>query len=191
MNKWGLRSVGKGTVIREWVRFIRPENIIIGDYCMIDDFTIIAGGRDENSLTILGNHINIPPFVSILGGCGIEMQDFSGPAPGCRFFTDSNEYVGATVMGPTVPAEFRNDRSGRIVLEKYAVQGANTIVLPGITIHEGANTGAGTIVTKDLEAWWVYIGAPARKHKQRDREGVVAAHEEFLRWEKSNEDRPI
>ena len=45
---------------------------------------------------------------------------------------------------------------------------ARTIVLPGVTIGEGAVTGAGAVVTKNVEAWTVIGGNPAEKIGHRE-----------------------
>lgn len=56
---------------------------------------------------------------------------------------------------------------------KPIVIGANawvagwSIVLPGVTIGEGAVVGAGSVVTKDVKAWTVVAGNPARSIKER------------------------
>jgi maltose O-acetyltransferase len=44
--------------------------------------------------------------------------------------------------------------------------GAGVIVLPGINIADGAVIGAGSIVTKDVEACCLYLGNPAQKIRQ-------------------------
>ena len=40
--------------------------------------------------------------------------------------------------------------------------GMGTIVLPGVTIGEGAIIGAGAVVTKDIPAWTIATGCPAK-----------------------------
>lgn len=45
---------------------------------------------------------------------------------------------------------------------KGAHVGMGTIVMPGVTIGEGAIIGAGSIVTKDIPAWSVAVGCPAK-----------------------------
>lgn len=44
---------------------------------------------------------------------------------------------------------------------------AKSIVLPGVTIGEGAVVGAGSVVTKDVEPWTVVGGNPAKFIKKR------------------------
>lgn len=48
-----------------------------------------------------------------------------------------------------------------IVIEQDAWVGAGAIVLPGITIGEGAVIGAGSVVTKNVEPHTVVVGNPA------------------------------
>lgn len=45
--------------------------------------------------------------------------------------------------------------------------GARAIILPGVTIGEGAVVAAGAVVTKDVPAWAVVAGNPAKVVKQR------------------------
>ena len=42
-----------------------------------------------------------------------------------------------------------------------------SIILPGVTIGEGAVVGAGSVVTKDVESWSVVVGNPAKFIKKR------------------------
>ena len=50
---------------------------------------------------------------------------------------------------------------GRIVIEQDAWLGAGVIVMPNVTIGEGAIVGAGSVVTRDVPPWTVVAGAPA------------------------------
>ena len=77
-------------------------------------------------------------------------------------------------VGPNVT--FTNDlfpRSGNKVYDmlttricKGASIGANSTIIPGITIGENALIGAGSVVTKDVPAGEIWIGNPARYYKK-------------------------
>jgi acetyltransferase-like isoleucine patch superfamily enzyme len=49
-----------------------------------------------------------------------------------------------------------------IILKKGCLIGMESFVMPGVTVGEGAIVGAGSLVTKDVPAWTVAAGRPAR-----------------------------
>lgn len=49
-----------------------------------------------------------------------------------------------------------------IIIENDVWIGANTVILPGITIKEGAVIGAGSVVTKDVPPYAIVAGNPAK-----------------------------
>ena len=57
-------------------------------------------------------------------------------------------------------------KTGKIVLKKGCLLGTHAIVMPGVTIGEGAIVGAFSLVTKDIPAWTIAIGRPAKVVKQ-------------------------
>lgn len=176
-----FRARGDDVTIREWVRFARPENIQIGNHVIIDDFVLVSGGRD--CLTKIGDYVHIACFSSILGGGGVTLGDFSGLAPGCRLFSESDDYTGGTLMNPTVPIEFHKQRVGHITLGKFVILGANVVVLPGVTIGEGATVGACSLVTKHIAPWTVNVGVPTKAIGMRRRDKVLVMARELREWE--------
>lgn len=56
-----------------------------------------------------------------------------------------------------------------IVIGDMAWVATNSIVLPGVTIGEGAVVGAGSVVVKDVDPWVVVAGNPAHFIKERAR----------------------
>ena len=54
----------------------------------------------------------------------------------------------------------------RIHIKKGATIGMKAIILPGVTVGEGAIVGIGSVVTKDVPAWSIVTGNPARVIKQ-------------------------
>jgi len=55
---------------------------------------------------------------------------------------------------------------GHIVLKKGCHIGMGSIIMPGVTIGEGTIIGAGSVVTKDIPAWTIAVGNPARVVRQ-------------------------
>ncbi|HTB66232.1 MAG TPA: hypothetical protein VK727_08390 [Steroidobacteraceae bacterium] len=59
--------------------------------------------------------------------------------------------------------------SAPISLEDFAWVCARASVLPGVTLREGAVLGLAAVATRDLDAWYVYAGNPAKRVKERRR----------------------
>ncbi len=53
-----------------------------------------------------------------------------------------------------------------IILKKGCLIGMESFVMPGVTVGEGAVVGAGSMVTKDIPAWTVAVGRPAKVIRQ-------------------------
>jgi len=54
----------------------------------------------------------------------------------------------------------------KIVLKKGCLIGMNSMIMPGVTIGEGAIVGAGSLVTKDIPEWTIATGRPAKLLKK-------------------------
>jgi acetyltransferase-like isoleucine patch superfamily enzyme len=50
-------------------------------------------------------------------------------------------------------------------MKSYSAVGAGSILLPGVTLHEGAMVGAGAVVTKDVPPYCLAVGVPAKAIK--------------------------
>lgn len=51
---------------------------------------------------------------------------------------------------------------GMICMKRGCLIGMETMIMPGVTIGEGAIVGAGSLVTKDIPAWTIASGRPAK-----------------------------
>lgn len=135
--------IGAGT--RVWAFSHILPKAQIGRDCNICDFTYI-----ENDV-ILGDRVTVK--------CGIYIWD------GARIADD-------VFLGPNVV--FTNDlrpRSkhypeafGQIIIEQGASVGANSTLISGIRIGAYAMVGAGSVVTRDVPAYALVYGNPARQH---------------------------
>ena len=57
-----------------------------------------------------------------------------------------------------------------VTLKRHVIIGANSVILPNLTIGEGTSVGALSLVTKDLDPWGIYAGIPVRRLKDRKRD---------------------
>jgi acetyltransferase-like isoleucine patch superfamily enzyme len=165
----------KNVKIYEFARIIGIENIEFGEHIIIDDFAFIYAKKKIK----IGNYVHIGGYSSITGGEEVVFEDFSGLSMGCRIFTGSEDFIGSGFGNPTVPEEYRNVKRAPVCIGRFAVVGANSVILPGVTIGEGATVGANSVVSRNLEPWGVYLGN--RRRSKRDKDGVLANYEKFLR----------
>ena len=179
----GLKHHGENTIVYPLARIVYPEMVSIGDHCIIDDFTFIHGGQGVT----LGDYVHIAVQALIMGGGVCEIGPFSGIAMGAQILTGSDDYTGVTLLGPAIMPPFRRPIRSFVRIGRQTVIGAQSVVLPGVTIGDGVAVGAMSLVTKDLPPWTLCYGTPARPHRDRPRREIEALEREFLAWQEENE----
>lgn len=160
-----FRCLGENVTIHEWVRLIAKEMIEIGEGTQIDDFVLINGGKG----VVLGRFNHVCSFVSIVGGGQLFTDDYVGIAAGCRIMTGMHVHGDGQRMVSTVSPMQQEIVIGRIVLEREVFLGSNSVILPNVTIGEGAMIGAGSVVNRDVAPWTINMGVPARVIGERPR----------------------
>ena len=160
-----------GKDVRVWplAKIIGPETISLGDAVIIDDFVLIMGGRRS----AIGSFIHIASFTSITGGGEFLMEDFATLSSGIRVFTGTDDFSGNYMANSAVPYPYRQPTRSFVTMKKHSIVGANSVILPGVTLGEGAAIGANSLVLKDCEPWTIYVGSPARPLKPRRRDRIV------------------
>lgn len=156
-------STGNNVRIFYWALILKAEVIHLGDEVRIDDYTRIEGGQGLR----IGKYVHICSFASIYGGGRAEIGDFCGITQGARLITGTEQVN--SVMTAAAPRNLRNPLAGYIIMEPQSFIGANAVVLPNITVGEGAIVGAGAVVTKDVPPWTIVEGVPARPVGKRER----------------------
>lgn len=170
------------TLYENNIRIFKPcvilgfENIEWGKNIMIDHYVTIDARKQKVKF---GDYIHIPIYSSITGGGGFAMGNFATLSHGVRIVSSSDDFTGWGFGNPTIPAEFRNIKSAPITIGDFCVIGAESVILQGVNIAEGATVGANATITKSLDAWCVYVGAN-KKIGNRDKEGVMATYKKFL-----------
>lgn len=136
----------------------KPEMVYIGAGTEIYDFVFINGGQG----VILGKYNHIANHVSVTGGGKLVTGDYVGIGPGARILTGTNHYGDGQRMSNIIQREEQTILRGTVALEKDVFVGANAVVMPNITVGEGALVAAGAVVTHDVKPWTIVAGVPAR-----------------------------
>jgi UDP-2-acetamido-3-amino-2,3-dideoxy-glucuronate N-acetyltransferase len=146
-----VRSVhiGSNTTISQFVVILKDA--VIGSNCNISSHTYI---EDD---VVIGNNVTIKAGVYIWNGMRIEDDVFVGPSV---VFTNDRR-----------PRSSQHQEQGSVTVKKGARLGASTSILPGITIGEFAVTGMGAVITRDVPAFAMVNGNPAKILGWVDRKG--------------------
>lgn len=164
LEEIGFKSIGENVLISKKTSIYSSNKISIGNNVRIDDFCILSG-----NITI-GNNVHISAYVALYGKAGIEIKDYSGCSARSIIYSVTDDFSGQYMIGAVLPESVTNVRKEKVILEKYSQLGANTIVMPGVNIGEGAVTGALSFVNNDLTPWSINVGIPAKRIKERKKE---------------------
>lgn len=175
LSEMGFASLGKGVKISEKAAIYNADQIELGDFARIDDFSTLSGRVK------LGRNVMISALCHIGGGTpGVELEDFSTLAYGVKVMSQSDDYLGETMTNPTIPAAFKNETKARTTVRRHVIIGTNSVVLPGVDLAEGCAVGAMSLVLESTEPWGVYAGIPARRLKDRKRD-LLALEAAYLK----------
>lgn len=106
-----------------------------------------------------GRNITLGRDVFINAGC--RFQDQGGIVIGDGCLIGHNAVI--TTLNHDLSVTRRADmHPGKVTLGRSVWLGANVTILPGVSIGDGSVVGAGAVVTKDVPARSVVVGAPAR-----------------------------
>ena len=143
--------IGAGTRIWHWVHICGGATI--GSRCSLGQNVFIG-----NKVAI-GDNVKIQNNVSVYDNVILEDDVFCGPS---MVFTN--------VYNPR-SAISRKDEYRDTLVKQGATLGANCTIVCGVTISEYAFIGAGAVVTKDVPAYALMAGVPAKQIGWMSRHG--------------------
>ena len=136
-------QIGDGTRVWHWVHISGGARI--GRDCSLGQNVFVA------NRVVIGDNVKIQNNVSVYDEVTLEDDVFCGPG---MVFTN--------VYNPR-SAFSRKDAYCRTVVKRGASLGANCTIVCGITIGEHAFIGAGAVVNRDVPAFALMVGVPARQ----------------------------
>lgn len=155
----GFGALGQGVRISRNAVLLAPHRMRIGDDVRIDAFCVLSAG--EAGLTI-GRNVHISAMTTILGHGLVEIGDFATISVRCALFSSTDDYSGASMTNPTIPAKYRRSTDGPLRIGAHAILGSGCVVLPDVRIGESAAVGALSLVKSDVPAFKIAVGTPAR-----------------------------
>jgi UDP-2-acetamido-3-amino-2,3-dideoxy-glucuronate N-acetyltransferase len=135
--------IGNGSKIWHFCHVM--PGAVIGERCNLGQNVVVMPG------TRLGNNVKVQNNVSIYEGVELEDDVFCGPS---TVFTN--------VINPRSHVS-RKDAYRKTLVRRGASIGANATIVCGVTLGEFAFVGAGAVVTRDVAAYAVVTGVPARR----------------------------
>lgn len=166
LRGFGFARVGDNVQIAKNCTIIGPENISIGDNVRVDGYsTLIAA----NGFIRLGNRVHIHSYCQIGGRGGVVLEDFVGMASGSIIYSASDSAIGNHMVGGTVPAHYTRPHIAPVRMAKHSGLFTRCIVLPGVTMHEGALACANSVLIMSVPEWTIVAGSPARRRRDRSR----------------------
>ncbi len=102
----------------------------------------------------LGTNVSFAAFVHIWGGGGVKIGD--------RVMVGSHTAITSVTHDYLLEVMFDTVITKQVTISDDVWIGAHAVILPGVTIGEGAVIGAGSIVSKDVLPFAVVRGIPGR-----------------------------
>lgn len=146
-DKDGGIRVGAGSVLRgELLTFPGNGEIQIGEYCYLGENARVWSAESIR----IGDRVLIAHDVDIADNTTHPVDDAEAR---------HKQFMAIRTLGHP---KGLNLNARPVVIENDVWIAAKSIILPGVTIGEGAVVGAGSVVTKDIPPYTLAAGNPAR-----------------------------
>jgi bifunctional UDP-N-acetylglucosamine pyrophosphorylase/glucosamine-1-phosphate N-acetyltransferase len=150
------------------------EDTVIGNGCIVQ-YSVLEGATLEQ-------HVDVGPFAHLRTGAylasGVHMGNFGevknaylGPGAKMGHFS----YIGDATIGQdvnvgagTITCNYDGSRKHHTTIGDHVFIGSDTLLVAPLTIGAGACTGAGSVVTHDVQAGELVLGVPARVRPRKE-----------------------
>lgn len=181
-------QIGRDSEI--WPGTVLQGATSIGQGCKIGPNTQITDSAIGNGSTVLhsvlnqatvGDGVNIGPFAYLRPHANIanraKVGDFveiknanigeGTKVPHLTYVGDADVGSGTNIGCGTITCNYDGKAKHRTVIGDHVFIGSNSSLVAPVTVGNGAKTGAGTVVIRDVPENSVVVGVPARPINQR------------------------
>jgi asparagine synthase (glutamine-hydrolysing) len=137
----------------------RSSGVRFGDKVTLNRYAYVQGGEGG---VRLGHRVEINNFSIVNGTGGVDIGDDTLVGPGVRIISYQHRHARETTIR-TQAVDARPIRIGR-----DCWLGANSVILAGVTIGDGAVVAAGAVVRADVPDFAIVAGVPASVKKYRE-----------------------
>lgn len=155
--------------------------------CQIDKNSYVCAQSDLNNVSMgkfsyigyrcFATNVKIGNFCSIADNCrlgnGMHPIEFVSTSP---VFCEGKNILKKNF------SNHKYENNKMTIIENDVWIGANVLVKSGVTIHNGAVVGMGSVVTKDIPAYEIWAGVPARFIRRRFETEIVDGLENLQWW---------
>lgn len=164
---------------------VTDPSITVGDYTMYNDY--VHDPRDFEKNNVL-YHYPVNHDRLVIG-------KFCSIACGAKFIFNSANHTLSSLSSYPFPIFFEEwglngkdvasawDNKGDIVIGNDVWIGYEAVLMPGVTVGDGAIIGARAVVTKDVPPYTIVGGVPAREIRKRFDEETIAKLLQLKWWD--------
>jgi len=170
--KFKLKSCGRSFMFLS-VDFVNPQNITIGNNVVIRERSWLAALKHEHGegRISIGDNVHIARDVVLSSAFQIVVGNHVTLGPRSMMMDNNHNFE-----SPDISVMKQGLSGAPVTIGDYVWIGAHAIVLPGVTVGEGAIVGAGAVVTKDVPPFAIFGGVPAKLIGERAKgEALVVA----------------
>ena len=176
----GRTKIGKGTRIGSGSQII---DTVVGRDCFIwasvlecsevEDEVQIGPFSHLRPKSSIGRKAKLGNFAEVKGSRldpGVQQHHFS-------YIGDAQVGEGTNVGAGTITCNYDGVKKHKTIIGRDVFLGSDTMLVAPIELGDGARTGAGSVVTKDVPAGMLALGVPARLRKPRTESAATDSDE--------------
>ncbi len=160
------KQVQKHNTKKKWYQLLRRKiytNMVRRKAAEVGEDLKVNHYSKVTQTTFLGDHVSFNGM-KISGKGTVRIGKYFHSGEECLMITDTHNYEGDKI--PYDETDIVRD----IQIDDFVWLGTRVIILGGVHIGEGAIIQAGSVVVKDIPAYAIAGGAPAKVFKYRDEE---------------------
>jgi acetyltransferase-like isoleucine patch superfamily enzyme len=159
-NPGNFKKIGANIIFEEGALVFHPENISLGNNIYVGHYAMLKGYY-KNEM-IIEDNVWIGQFCFFHSAGGLHIEENVGIGPGTLILTSRH-----SEQGRSIPILFSDIETAPVHVGRNSDIGVGSIILPGVTIGEGTQVGAGAVVAEDTEPYSIVTGVPARLLRMR------------------------